>query len=246
MWENKVAIVTGAASGIGYLTAERFAKNGVRVALMDVNPTTVEAAAEKIRQQGGCADAYTADIRDYSAVEAAVNETFQKYGRLDIIVNCAGGASSRVFGRTETFRDMPIEVLDWGVDVNLKGQIYMARAGIGYMMDQGSGVIINLGSVVGQTGGTSIDYSAAKSGAMNGLTKSLALYGAPYGVRVCCVTPGPVLTRPGMAKMKTLLGRAAQPEEIVDLIEYLSSDKAAFITGTNYLIDGGRSCGAKD
>jgi len=141
---------------------------------------------------------------------------------------------------------MPIEVLDWGVDVNLKGQIYTARAGIGYMMDQGSGVIINLGSVVGQTGGTSIDYSAAKSGAMNGLTKSLALYGAPYGVRVCCVTPGPVLTRKEMANMKTPLGRAAQPEEIVDLIEYLSSDKAGFITGTNYLIDGGRSCGAKD
>ena len=78
---------------------------------------------------------------------------------------------------------------------------------------------------------------------MNGLTKSLALYGAPYGVRVCCVTPGPVLTRPGMAKMKTPLGRAAQPVEIVDLIEYLSSDKAGFITGTDYRIDGGRSCG---
>ena len=243
MWENKVAIVTGAASGIGYLTAERFAMNGVRVALLDVNPTTVEVAAEKIRKQGGCADAYAVDIRDYAAVEAAVNETYRKYGRLDIIVNCAGGASSRVFGRKETFRDMPVEVLDWGIDVNLKGQIYMARAGIGYMMEQGSGVIINLGSVVGQTGGTSVDYSAAKSGAMNGLTKSLALYGAPYGVRVCCVTPGPVLTRPGMAKMKTPLGRAAQPEEIVDLIEYLTSDKAGFITGTNYLIDGGRSCG---
>ena len=241
--QKKVAIITGAASGIGYLTAERFALNGMRVALMDVNPDAVEAAAEKIRQQGGCADAYAADIRDYAAVEAAVNGTYQKYSRLDIIVNCAGGASNRVFGRKEGFRDLPIEVLDWGIDVNLKGQLYMARSGIGYMMDQGSGVIINLGSVVGQTGGTSVDYSAAKSGAMNGLTKSLALYGAPYGVRVCCVTPGPVLTRPGMAKMKTPLGRAAQPVEIVNLIEYLSSDKAGFITGTDYLIDGGRSCG---
>ena len=81
---------------------------------------------------------------------------------------------------------------------------------------------------------------------MNGLTKSLALYGAPYGVRVCCVSPGPVLTRPAMANMKTPLGRAAQPGEIVILILYLSSDKAAFVTGTNYLIDGGRSCGARD
>ena len=76
---------------------------------------------------------------------------------------------------------------------------------------------------------------------MYGLTKSLALYGAKYGVRVCCVSPGPVLTRAAMSNMKTLLGRAADPQEIVDLILYLASDKAAFITGTNYLIDGGRN-----
>ena len=243
---EKVAIITGAASGIGYLTAERFAMSGIRVALLDVNPDALNLAAGKIRQKGGAAVAYPVDIRDYSSVEAAVNETHQKYGRVDIVVNCAGGSSSRVFGRKEGFRDLPIEVIDWGIDVNLRGQIYMARASIGYMIDQGSGVIINIGSVVGQTGSKSIDYSTAKSGAMNGLTKSLALYGAPYGVRVCCVSPGPVLTRPGMANMKTPLGRAAQPEEIVDLIEYLCSDKAGFITGTNYLIDGGRSCGGKD
>ena len=75
---------------------------------------------------------------------------------------------------------------------------------------------------------------------MNGLTKSLALVGAPYGVRCCCVSPGPGLTRDAMANMKTLLGRAAEPQEIVDLIMYLASDKAAFITGENILIDGGR------
>ena len=75
---------------------------------------------------------------------------------------------------------------------------------------------------------------------MNGLTKSLALVGAPYGVRCCCVSPGPVLTRPGMADMKTLLGRAADPQEIVDLVLFLASEKAAFITGEDILIDGGR------
>jgi len=86
----------------------------------------------------------------------------------------------------------------------------------------------------------SLDYGAAKSG-MIGLTKSLALYGAPHGIRACCVSAGPVLTRPEMAMMKTRLGRAAAPQEIVDLILYLCSDKAAFITGANYIIDGGRS-----
>ncbi|MEN6545916.1 MAG: SDR family oxidoreductase, partial [Armatimonadia bacterium] len=88
----------------------------------------------------------------------------------------------------------------------------------------------------------SLDYGAAKSG-MIGLTKSLALYGAPHGIRSCCVSPGPVLTRPAMANMKTRLGRAAEPDEIVSLILYLCSDEAAFITGSNYVIDGGRSIG---
>jgi len=246
MWKEKVAVITGAASGMGYLASERFALLGVKIAMLDVNLQAVQAAANTIREKGGIADAFSVDIRDYSAVEKSMNQVYEKHGRIDIVINCAGGSSSRVFCRTEGFRDLPIEVIDWGIDVNLKGQIYMARACIGYMMDQKSGVIINMGSVVGQTGSMSIDYSTAKSGAMNGLTKSLALYGAPYGVRACCVSPGPVLTRADMAKMKTPLGRAAEPEEIVDLIEYLCSDKASFITGANYLIDGGRSCGAKD
>ena len=83
-------------------------------------------------------------------------------------------------------------------------------------------------------------YPTAKSGIMGGLTKSLAIYGAQHNIRAVCVTPGPVLTRPDMANMKTLLGRAADPQEIVDFIMYLASDKAAFITGSNHVIDGGR------
>ena len=112
----------------------------------------------------------------------------------------------------------------------------------GQMIQQRSGVVINMGSVDGVTGSMSLDYGASKTG-MIGLTKSLALYGAPYGIRACCVSPGPVLTRPEMAKMKTRLGRAAEPEEIISLILYLCSDEAAFITGSNYVIDGGRSVG---
>jgi len=110
------------------------------------------------------------------------------------------------------------------------------------MAEQKSGVIIFLGSITGEEGcKTNIAYSAAKSALMNGVTKSLALYGAKYNVRVCCISPGPVLTRKAMASMKTLMKRAAQPQEIVDLIMYTASDKASFITGTNYLIDGGRN-----
>ena len=145
------------------------------------------------------------------------------------------------------FHEMPIEVIDWGLDVNLKGVVYCCRAVLGTMIQQKSGVIINLGSVTGIQGDGygAVNYSAAKSGII-GLTKSIALCGAPHGVRCCCVSPGPVLTRPGMANMKTRLGRAAEPIEVVNLILYLCSDKAAFITGTNYLIDGGRTIGGMD
>ena len=110
------------------------------------------------------------------------------------------------------------------------------------LREQKSGVIIHLGSIVGEEGSSgSIAYSASKSAAMNGLTKSVALYGGKYGVRCVCVSPGPVMTRPGMATMKTLVGRGAETQEVVDLMLYLASDKAAFITGEDILIDGGRN-----
>ena len=107
-------------------------------------------------------------------------------------------------------------------------------------MNQKKGVIINIGSVDGETGGA-VDYAAEKSGLTYGLTKALARIGAPYGVRCCAVAPGPVLTRAAMANMKTALGRAAEPIEVVKLVLYLCSDDAAFITGDCYLIDGGCS-----
>ena len=107
------------------------------------------------------------------------------------------------------------------------------------MCDNRRGVIINIGSIDGETGG-GVDYAAEKSGLTYGLTKALARVGAPYGVRCCGVTPGPVLTRASMANMQTALGRAAEPIEIVKLVLYLCSDDAAFITGTNHIIDGGR------
>lgn len=245
-FENKVVIVTGASSGIGYLTSEKYAINGAHVAMFAPHEKKLNEAAERIRSLGGDVIPYVVDVRSFDDIEHAVLDIIRRFNRIDITVSCAGGASSRIFNRNETFKDMPIDVIDWGIDVNLKGQLYIARAVIGKMFEQKSGVIINIGSITGQTGSNCIDYSAAKSGAMNGLTKSLALYGAPYGIRCCCVSPGPVLTRADMAEMKTPLGRAAEPNEIVDLILYLTSDKAAFITGTNYLIDGGRSCGAKD
>jgi len=243
-FKDKVALVTGAASGMGLLTAQRFAEEGANAVLIDVNQEALTTAEEEIREKGGGAFAVPADVRSYEQVKNAVELAARKYGRIDVLMNCAGGNAGRIFGRPDPFHKLDIQIIEWGLDVNLKGAVYFCHAVLGHMIEQKSGVIINMGSVDGVTGSMSPDYSAAKSG-MIGLTKSLALYGAPYGIRACCISPGPVLTRPEMAKMKTLLGRAAQPAEIVDLVLYLSSDQAAFITGSNYMIDGGRVLGPR-
>ena len=245
-FKGKVAIITGAASGMGLLSAQKLVEEGARVVLTDVNGEAVSIAAEDIRKNGGEAIGVQVDVRNYEQVERAANTALETYGNIDLLLNFAGGSETRMMNCPKPFHELPIEVIDWGIDVNLKGAVYFCRAVLGSMIKQKSGVIINLGSVTGVEGSAgAVNYSAAKSGII-GLTKSIALCGAPHGVRCCCVSPGPVLTRPGMANMRTRLGRAAEPIEIVDLILYLCSDKAAFITGSNYLIDGGRTIGGMD
>lgn len=140
------------------------------------------------------------------------------------------------------FPEIPIEVYDWGLDVNLKGQFYFDHAVMKRMKAQNSGLIVNIGSISGMEGDArGVEYCTAKSGAMFGLTKSLAQYGAKHNVRCVCVSPGPVLTRAAMANMKTMLGRAADPQEIIDLILFIASEKGQFINGENIMIDGGRN-----
>ena len=244
IFQGKTVFISGGASGIGYLCGKRFAEQGANIVLTDIEAETLEKSAVSIRESGGKVLPVLCDCRYFEQIEAAKEAAISAFGSLDILIPCAGGASFRVHRIKEEFKNCPVEILDWGIDVNLKGPLYLTRAVIGQMARQKSGVIIYLGSITGEEGGggNSADYAAAKSGVMYGLTKSMAQYGAQYGIRAVCVSPGPVLTRTAMADMKTLLGRAAEPEEIVDLILYLASDKAAFITGVNYLIDGGRRC----
>ena len=246
-FEKKTAISTGAASGMGLLFAQNFAALGGNVVLCDVNEAVLnEKVAEINAQNGGRAIGVVCDVRDYAQVCAARDKAVAAFGSIDVLANFAGGASTRIQKVDKVLYpelpDVPIDVYDWGLDVNLKGPFYFAHAVLGQMRTQKSGVIINLGSITGAEGsGYNPDYTTAKAGLMYGLTKSIAQFGAKHNIRCVCVSPGPVLTRPEMAKMKTPMGRAAEPQEIIDLCLFLVSDKGQFINGENIMIDGGRN-----
>lgn len=242
---GKTAISTGAASGMGLLFAQCFAKQGGNVVMCDVNEEALREKVEEINaQEGGRAVGIFCDVRDYAQVCAARDLAVREFGSIDVMANFAGGYEIRMLkvDNTLEFPDIPIDVFDWGLDVNLKGPFYFAHAVMKQMREQRSGLIINIGSITGMEGSNKgMAYPTAKSALMFGLTKSLAQYGSDYGVRCVCVSPGPVLTRPGMKNMSTLLGRAADPQEIIDLIMFIASDKGQFINGENIMIDGGRN-----
>ena len=242
---GKTAISTGAASGMGLLFAQNFAELGGNVVLCDVNEAVLKEKVDEINAKGpGRAVAQVCDVRDYAQVCHVCAEAVRVFGSIYLVVNFAGGAELRMLSdryHGEDLPDIPIDIFDWSLDVNLRGQMYFDHAALKYMREQKSGVIVNIGSVTGEEGSASnIGYATAKSGAMYGLTKSIAEYGAPHGIRCFCVAPGPVMTRAAMANMKTMLGRAAEPQEVVDFILYMASEKGAFFTGNSFLMDGGR------
>lgn len=244
---NKVAISTGAASGMGLLFAENIASLGGNVVLCDVNEKVLTEKVNAINEKGnGRAVGVVCDVRDYSQVCLARDTAVKEFGRIDIMANFAGGTAVRMLKVDREahpeFPDVPIDVYDWGIDVNLKGPFYFAHAVLKQMREQNSGLIINIGSITGAEGdGYGMDYPTSKAALMYGLTKSIAQFGAKHGIRCVCVSPGPVLTRAAMAGMKTPLGRAAEPQEIIDLCLFIASDKGQFINGENIMIDGGRN-----
>jgi len=246
-FEGQVAISTGAASGMGLLFAENFAALGGNVVMCDINEEVLlEKIAEINARKGGKAVAAVCDVRDYTQVCAARDKAVAEFGRIDVMANFAGGTAVRMCRVDKSaypeFPDVPIEVYDWGIDVNLKGPFYFAHAVLSQMREQKSGLILNIGSITGAEGdGYGMDYPTSKAGLMYGLTKSIAQFGSKYGIRCVCVSPGPVLTRAAMANMKTPLGRAAEPQEIIDLCLFIASEKGQFINGENIMIDGGRN-----
>ena len=244
---GKVAISTGAASGMGLLFSQNWAELGGNVVMCDVNQQTLAEKVAEINAKGqGKAIGVVCDVRFYEQVCAARDQAVAAFGTIDVMANFAGGHALRMLKVDRVaypeFPDVPMEVFDWGLDVNLKGPFYFAHAVLKQMREQNSGLIVNIGSISGAEGSSyGMEYPTAKAGLMYGLTKSVAQYGAKYGIRCVCISPGPVLTRPEMSKMKTLVKRAADPQEIIDLILFIASEKGQFINGENIMIDGGRN-----
>lgn len=242
-FKDKVAVLTGAASGMGLVAAKRLARAGAKVVACDINASDLEVAVEEIRREGGIAEMCVVDVRVFADAERAAKMAADLFGGIDILIPFAGGNEARCCGtKGIPFYEQPVETIDWGIDVNLRGAVYFARACMPYMVAAKKGVICLIGSVMGvEADGIGAMYGAAKCGLFN-FVKSLAVSGGPHGVRAVCVSPGPVMTRPGMSTMLTTLGRAAEPDELVDVVLYMCSDSAGFVTGVNIIADGGHLC----
>ena len=244
LFEKKVAIVTGAAQGIGKAIAMSLANQGADVVVVDLNIEKAGRAAEQIApDMRRRAIAIKTDVANRQSVQAMVDQTIKEFGRIDILVNNAGIIRR---GSLETMTDQ-----DWHdvIGTNLTGVYHCCRAVVPIMKEQGGGKIVNISSVASKTGDiTSAPGYGPSKAAIDCLTKSLALELAPYGVNVNAVAPHAIETEMSAQwseeKRKKVvsaipLGRMGKPEEVAEVVAFLASEKAAFITGEIIDVNGG-------
>jgi NAD(P)-dependent dehydrogenase (short-subunit alcohol dehydrogenase family) len=243
--ENKVAIVTGGASGIGLATAQLFAQEGARVVTFDINTPPAN-----LTNPDGLA--LHVDVRSASQVEAAMSQVANSYGRVDILVNVAGG-SGRKWG------DGPADVCtlegwDMTLALNLDTVFYCCKYALQVMLEQEQGVIVNVSSVLGMVGGDD-DFAthayASSKGAVISLTRSIAAYYAPRGIRANVICPGLIATpmshraqeneqiRARLPQLQPLTSAFGSPKDIANAALYLASDESSFVTGSVLTVDGG-------
>lgn len=244
--KNKVVVVTGAASGIGKACVARFVREGASVVLADREDVT--AAAADIEANGGSALGISTDVSDEQSVTAMFHAALERFERIDVLAHFAG------ISRRKLVPDTSVEEWDEIMDVNFKGTFICCKAAITRMRASGGGSIITTGSELAFVGAPNIAvYSASKAGVVH-LTRCLARDHGGDGIRVNCVCPGPIQT-PMLessvagaadpvaalraAEASTILGRLGQPEEIANMVHFLASDEASYITGAAMVVDGG-------
>jgi meso-butanediol dehydrogenase/(S,S)-butanediol dehydrogenase/diacetyl reductase len=250
--QDRVALITGAASGIGAACARRFAEEGATIAGLDLQKPiddgwdrVLVSAPESSFRDG-------LDVRNEDDVAAAVSAVADRYGRIDVLVNAAG------VGGGAPAHQLPVEEWDRVVDINLKGSFLTAKHVLQRMVEQGSGSIVHLASVEGLEGmSSSLPYNAAKGGVVL-MTKNMAIDYGSHGIRVNCLCPGLIETpltallkddalRPVYDEMRRwhLLDRLGRPEEVAACALFLASDEASFVTGHALVVDGGWTAGRR-
>ena len=246
--KDKVCLITGGAAGIGKVTAQRFASEGAKVVICDVNREAGEALAAELSSDASFS---VVNVADRAEVQAWVDGVVARYGRVDVLINNAGITRDAMFVKVkdgQLVKQMDEAAFDLVMNVNLKGVFNCAQAVAPYMIKQGSGVIINSSSVVGLYGNIGqTNYVATKAGVI-GFTKVWARELGRYGIRVNAVAPGFIMTEmvqkmpedvlAGM-RSRTPLGRLGEPVEIANTFLWLSSDEASYVHGATISVDGG-------
>ena len=238
--KDKVAIITGAAKGIGFATAQRFAQEGAKVMITDIHAESVKGAAAQIPD----AEPYVMNVTDRGSIQAVVDQVMQKHGRIDILINNAGiTQDARLIKMTEAQFDAVI-------DVNLKGVFNCTQLIVPHMLEAGAGAVVNASSVVGLYGNFGqTNYSATKFGVI-GFTKTWARELGPKGIRVNAVCPGFIATEMVKAmpenilrdiEKRSWLGRLGTPEEMANVYLFLASDEASYVNGVALEASGGIS-----
>ena len=237
---ERIAIITGAASGLGLASAQRLANEGLAVHLLDVSPEALAAAGKQVSDQGGKVTSLLSDIRTQAACRAAVDAAIEQHGRVDVLVNCAG-----VYPRAPIL-DISEEQWRLDLDVNVLGTYFMMVESIGHMRKRGRGHIVNVSSIDAFVAHPGNAHYAATKAAVVSLTRSFALEVAPFGILVNSVAPGPMATERAkqsdwyhdmVAGLPT--GKPIEPAEVADLVSYLCREENVSITGENVLISGG-------
>jgi 3-oxoacyl-[acyl-carrier protein] reductase len=240
--ENKIAIVTGGGGGIGSAIVRRFAREGAKLAVVDIDPGSAKAVASELTSQGSDAIPIVADVTKKTSVRAMMQAILARWSRIDILVNVAGGAERK------PVLEMTAADWDYVVDMNLKSAFLCSQAALPTMLNQKYGKIVNISSIYGFTGNaTRSSYAAAKAG-VAAFTKSLALEVINEGINVNAVAPGRVTTPRvrnrysdeawAAAVSQVPMGRAGTPDEIASAVLFLATDENSYVTGQTIHING--------